>query len=641
MSDSGRIRVGDWRVMPALNRLERGDESVRIEPRAMDVLVYLAQRPGQVVSVDELIATVWKGIVVTDHSVYLAISQLRQALGDGGDERQYIETIRKRGYRLSASVASLEAGSDESRPALTGDGHSRRYLPSVARWLGVALGVAVTGVAITFVIRDEPDPRTSGGLPKVAVLPCANLSPDPDDAFFAAGIHEEILNRLAQLSGLRVIARTSMLQYADSRAPIRSIAAELDAAAVMECSVRYAGDAVLVTVQLIDPSTDTHLWSDAYSGDRSDIHGLFEMQVDIATNIARALDAELSPAEERRVGRASTNSMEAYTQILRLFEAYRRYGPPQALFGYVNRAIEVDPDYAFAYAARGSLQIASAFSGSVLRGAAPAAEPDPPDAERRLELAREDALRALEIDPELGFAHSILATLSMATGDREAARQSFERSAELSPGDPLVLRNYAAFQLEENQLREAFQAMERARQLDPNFAEPILYAIVGEYELARSFAQNDIDRNPLNPAGHLAIALLDATIFADAETAEQELRLVEELARENSTFFHLTTQLQVVYVYGRLGLTADARRVYDDVIAALPDEAVLTPAARMRAHLAFGEIDKAREWAARMVDSPVPGGQPAPLVFMHNTFNDPALERPEFVELRRRLGYAD
>jgi TolB-like protein/DNA-binding winged helix-turn-helix (wHTH) protein len=634
MSDQARIWIGDWLVTPGRNLLERAGQSTRIEPRAMDVLVHLARNPEQVVSVDDLVTAVWQGAVVTDHSVYLAISQLRQAFGDG-----HIETIRKRGYRLIVPVVPFEQG--DRRPGRAVDKQPGRRSP-IAAWSGAALAAILIGVAVLSLL-DKQDGALPPGPPRLAVLPCENLSPDPGDAYFAAGIHEEILNRLAQIGGLNVIARTSVLPYANAGLSIRQIASDLDVSAVMECSVRYSGDKILVTGQLIDPETDSHLWSNSYQRDRDAVSGLFAMQADIATNIARALHAKLTPSEERRVGRASTDSMEAYIQILKLFEAYRRYGPPEALFAYVDAAIMADPDYAFAYAARGSLHLASANAASILRGASEARDPGLVEVERqhRLELANDDALRALKIDPQLGIAYSILGALSFLEGDRGLARQHFERSLELGPGDPLVLRQYAVFEAVGNHLSRALELMERARQVDPGFAEPIMYAIAGEYDLARQFAQDEIGRNPLNPSGHLAIALLDATIFNDAGSAERALRLVEELAGEDAAFFHQTTQLLVAYVYGRLGLTSDARRVYDDVLAALPNEQALTPAARMRAHLALHEVDEAYEWAVKMVESPQSSGQPAPLIFMRNPFNEPVFEQPEFVELRRRLGYSD
>jgi tetratricopeptide (TPR) repeat protein len=167
-----------------------------------------------------------------------------------------------------------------------------------------------------------------------------------------------------------------------------------------------------------------------------------------------------------------------------LQQEYRLGRPPQALFGYLDRAIEADPDFAFAYAARGGLHINAANMRSILRIIAPNADPELFDVERQFELAREDALRALEIDPELGFAHSILAKVSRYTGDNDAARESFDRALELGPGDTLTLRDYAVFHIAANRFREGLELLERASQLDPNFVDPLHYAMAGEFDVA-------------------------------------------------------------------------------------------------------------------------------------------------------------
>ncbi len=654
MSDFARIRVGDWIVTPALNLLERGEQSIRVEPRAMDVLAYLARRPGRVVSVDELMAAVWQGVVVGDHSVYLAISQLRQALDDPAAGKRYIETIRKRGYRLTVPVVPLETASESSAtpggvagdeasqdtPALPGGPRPPSSRLFVAAWLGGALAIALgAGAAALVGLRGGSGATMPEGPPIVAVLPCENLSPDPDDAFFAAGIHDEIVQRLQQLSGLRPIARNAILQYAERRLSTRQLAAELDAAAVVECTVRYAGENVLVTATLIDPITDTPLWSQPYDGDRSDVSQLFAMQADIAVNIAKALNAELLPVEQRRIHRPRTDSMEAYQHFLQLLEEYRNFRPPQELFQYVNRAIEADPDFAFAYVARGVLHMVAANSSAILRATVPDADPELLDAERQLELAHEAVGRALELDPNLGFAYTILGTISLSAGDIETARQSFERAVELSPGDPFTLRNSALFHLTQNRFPEAIDLMERTRQLDPTAAEPMAYAIAGQFDLAREIARRE--QSSLSPLPHLTLGLLEATIFDNPETAEEELRLAEQLAKDNQVFFHVTTELELVYAYGRLGLKDDARRVYDEVLAALPDEGALTPMARLRAHLAFGEIDQAYELALEMADNPPPPTSRHLLLFSLNTFEDPVLERPEFVQLRRKFRYRE
>src|SRR5690606_2974600 len=180
------LMIGEWRVSRATNRIVRHGKTLQVEPLAMDVLVHLAARPGEVVSIDELIARVWNGRA-SDGSVYRTINQLRRALEGEGAETRYIETIRKRGYRLIAPVDSSSAAT----------------------------------AAEVIVPRGESTAR-----PSLAVLPFENLSPEQEAAFFAVGMHGEVLSQLAKISSLRVISRTSVLEYRDTPKNIRQIARE-------------------------------------------------------------------------------------------------------------------------------------------------------------------------------------------------------------------------------------------------------------------------------------------------------------------------------------------------------------------------------------------------------------------------------
>src|SRR5262245_7533248 len=177
----------------------------------------------------------------------------------------------------------------------------------------------------------------------VAVLPFTNLSPNPDDAYFAQGIHEEVLNQLGKLGALTVIGRTSVLRYADGKTAIPDIARELNVQTVMEGSVRYAGDDVRITAQLVDPKTGAQLWSDAYQRKFDDI---FAIQADIAMNIANSLRAEFSGAEQQAIERPLTSSAEAYALYLQLRGAPNNF---ESALTLLDHAIALDPSVAAAY----------------------------------------------------------------------------------------------------------------------------------------------------------------------------------------------------------------------------------------------------------------------------------------------------
>lgn len=282
-------------------------------------------------------------------------------------------------------------------------------------FLLIGLIVAAVGWLI---FRVEFDP--SGGraerdvLPNsVAVLPFENLSLDPQDAFFAAGIHDTILNELAKIGDLHVIARTSVLQYADGLTSVRQIAEELNVETVLEGTVQYAEGQVRITAQLIDPGTGAHLWSGNY--DR-DFAGIFEIQSEIASRIARALEAELIPGERAAIEAVPTTSLEAYELYLAAGELIRE-SPVRAL-ELTDRAIALDPEFALAWSRKGAIHSNLAVG-------------TPSNRAVEEEDARLAIQRAIELQPTLAQAHGQLALLRTRQRELVDAELAYRRAEEL------------------------------------------------------------------------------------------------------------------------------------------------------------------------------------------------------------------
>jgi TolB-like protein len=462
-------------------------------------------------------------------------------------------------------------------------------------------------------------------LPKVAVLPCENLSPNPDDTYVAAGLHDEILNRLAQLRGLLVVARTSVMQYDKTRPAISQIAHDLDATAVMECSVRYAGSRVMVTAQLIDPATETHLWSGSYPGDLSDLSGLFEMQADIAISIAAALDAEFSPGERRRLEELPTESPAAYAQFLRASEGGDLEA--EATLRHLDQAIEIDPRFAEAYATRGVSRLARAQSALI--------DPDSRfDLQTEFELAHRDAGRALALDPQLGLGHLVRATRhAYPRLDVEALNLEIEQAVELSPNHSLMLYLAAGFYLAQLRTDDAHALLQRIEVIDPNAPIGEFLLMCGDIDGAIDHDRQRLQWNPsdLTARGHLVLL---ETIRGRPDAAMRERRIIGEMQAIEGTERPLfgTT----VYTLGRLGLHDEARRMFERARREADDQ---FPTAWIYHHLGVGDIDGAYEWAQQVASQPLPPWAQAELWFVLNVTRDPVLERPEFVALRRRLGY--
>ncbi len=360
-----------YRLDPARRTLTQADGGgVKLAGRPFDTLVYLVEHAGEVVDRDAL------------NNLNQAIAVLRRLLGE-----QHIVTVAGRGYQFVTPMHAVVVEPDES----TGP----REMPSpVSRprfaWLYPVTALAVLAVALMALDRDGYAPRSTTG--RIAVPPC-DLSPDPNDSYFAAGIHEELLNRLGEIRSLRLISRSSVLQYADNRPPIPQIGADLSVDTIMECSVRYDGDQVILTVQPIDAATDEHLWSQSYPGDVSDLHSQYEIQAEIASNVANALRVEFLDEELAQIKQAPTDSPEARAFYLASVDAPTNGRKIELL----ERALEWDPEYIDAWTEKAfrHMLYAGFMTGEGFAAAHAA--------------ALEAVNRALDLDPNSGRAHAMFA----------------------------------------------------------------------------------------------------------------------------------------------------------------------------------------------------------------------------------------
>lgn len=458
----------------------RNGERVNLRPKAFNALQYLLDNRGRIVTKEELIRALWPRVIVTDDSLTKCIAEVRAALSD--DEHHYLKTVPRRGYLFDAPVTDV---ADEPLPAAApgevsvaraasaaardGDSTSEQTPPIEAppvgaaptahghRWVGLAITVAlVAGVAIgaSYWLRRAAEPQRAT-LPKsVAVLPLENLSPDPDNAYFAAGIHDSILNQLAQIDDIKTIARTSTLRYAAMTKPISEIARELNVGAVMEGSVRYADGRVRVTVQLIDGETDVHLWSEEYDRPLADVLGI---QTDIARRVAVALQAELSAEDEQLLGRAPAVSAEAYELYLRGRFHWDKTETPdfyQAI-EYYEQAVRVDPAFAAAHAG-----LADTYTMLHGLGVAPPSELST--------KAKAAAQRALEIDPALAEAYVSRGLIKhFFDWDFPGGDRDFEHAIALRPNLAIAHHLYGKDLVMWHRFDDSAAELERALQLDP------------------------------------------------------------------------------------------------------------------------------------------------------------------------------
>jgi len=467
----------------------------------------------------------------------------------------------------------------------------------------------------------------------LAVLPFQNLSPNPDHAFFAAGMHETILNELGKIRDLRVMARTSVLGYSDGQTPTTRIARDLNVQTVMEGSVQYADDRVRITAQLVDGDSGTHLWSEIYDREFREI---FAIETDIATRIASALRAELTPRESEALAEKPTQSSEAYVFYLKAIAVGALAGglevtPKQnaAIHGSLNQALALDPSFALAYALQ-ARNYAYSMARLVRRS-------DKLTVAVRGELAQENGKRALALDANSGLAYAGLAIVHRFAWRDKEARLAFKRALDLNPSDPRVLRDVAFFDLFRGRYDAAYEVAQKILEIDPalgSFLTAWTLMLMGK-ETSELVACRKV--LSLCPDFSLAHQLHGFIMLANGNKTKalESLRISEELGYEASVY----AIAQTGFTYGILGERAGARRAFEK-IEELAREYVATDAAWTLAYLAVDDMDKALLSLRHAADHPIPGEDLSAATIMFNMYSAAVLEQPEFLELRRSLGAA-
>ena len=442
-----------------------------LPPRVFDTLVALVAERGNLVEKDRLMQTVWPDAVVEENNLSQAISLLRKVLRDGEDGFRYIETVPKRGYRFVAPVREVEvenpedeAGGSPSKPvsataqrAPSSSGGASAFAGRARRFRGMlaVFGVAVLVLAGIWFAIWRARLRNQAGLVairSIAVLPLQNFSADAEQEYFADGMTDELITDLAQVHELRVVSRTSVMQYKGTHQLLPQIGRDLGVDAVIEGSVVRSGNRVRITAQLIRTDSDSHLWAKSYEGDMKDI---LSLQASVAEAITNEVKLNLSSAERNRLQRPAVNP-EAYEAYLRgrFFWNRRDDAGFKKAVEYFNQAIAKDPDFALAYAG-----LADCYILMVL---------DSPDPEKMAQ-AKAAALKALAIDDHLAEAHTSLAAVKIFLDwDWVGAESEFKRAIDLSPNYAPAHHWYGNILLGPlGRHEEAIAELKRAQSLDP------------------------------------------------------------------------------------------------------------------------------------------------------------------------------
>jgi TolB-like protein/DNA-binding winged helix-turn-helix (wHTH) protein/Tfp pilus assembly protein PilF len=451
--ENGRVWFGVFEFDTKAGQLSKNGIRVRLSQQPLQVLSLLVERPGEVVYRKDLHKTLWSSDVFVDfdHGLNKSIQKLRDALGDSPESPRYIETIPRTGYRFIAPVMKASRNRPLAQtevpvriPEPTANPSVRRDRKTKWRWLALGICAAIVGLAGTWlaVLRYT----AAKPIRSLAVLPLDNLSGDPAQEYFADGITDELITMLAKDSTLRVVSRTSVMQYKGARRPLPEIARALGVDGILEGSISRTGNQVHLTLQLIRADTDAHLWAESYDRSGTEVAAL---PGEAARNVATRLYSTVASSSPARA-----ESPEAHDAYLRgWYFLGKREADKSAT--YFQRAISIDPSWSQAYSG-----LAEAVQTEGVLGMIPQT-----DAVVKTEAA---ARRAIELDPQNGQAYS---TLGLTQGVFEwnwaDAEKNLKRGAALSPNNSNAVFEYANYFLAMNRPEEAVQHMRRVLELDP------------------------------------------------------------------------------------------------------------------------------------------------------------------------------
>jgi TolB-like protein/DNA-binding winged helix-turn-helix (wHTH) protein/Tfp pilus assembly protein PilF len=500
----GSLRAGLFEIDLDAGELSKSGRKVGLQEQPFRVLKLLLQRQGELVTRQELQTQLWPAdtYVGFDEGLNTAIRKLRMAFGDSAENPCFIETVPRRGYRFIAPVKRMEPPAVEAPQISRVPSEEKRTF--LVRRLAVTalLVVAFSVVAIPrtrrlvwgSVARSQQAP-VSGAIHSLAVLPLENLSNDPAQDYFADGMTDQLITDLGQIKALRVISRTSAMQYKGVHKPLAQIARELNVDAVVEGTILKSGNQVRITAQLIQAPLDRHLWARSYDGD---LHDILSLQKDVASAVAQEIQVALTPQERALLKSGRPVDPEAYEDYMqgRYFWNKRDGGAMERAIEYFQKATGIDPNYAPAYAGLAQTYVLLAgntgpkdeFVAAGKKAAKQALLLDPNLSEAHTALAllfgreydfvdeEKEFKLAVALDPNYATAHHWYGEGFLAPmGHFEEANSEMLQALALDPRSRIIATDWGATMLFERRYDEAYQQLCKVIAMDSGFSEAYLW----------------------------------------------------------------------------------------------------------------------------------------------------------------------
>jgi len=590
-----------FRLDPVNHLLWRGGDRVPVAPKSFDVLAYLVEHAGRVVTQDEILEALWPETYVNPEVLRKYILEIRKILGDRSDSPEFVETLPKRGYRFIPRVidestaeppdlAALPAAEERaaepkvgpttapSEQGISSSGKARLWTLAIVLLLAV---VAAAGMGGYFRPAQNRSPVSSLSNASIAVLPFTDMSPTKDQQYLSDGFAEQLINDLAAVPGVKVAGRSSAFQFKGKNEDLRDVGRKLGVANVLEGSVRRDGNHVRITAELAKADDGFQLWSQTYDREIKDI---FAVQDEIALAVTEALQSKLLGGGGHRIApnlpSANPEAYQAYLQAQYFSVRGQSREELGRALAYADQAIKLDEKYAPAWALRSTVYNMLAEVGLT-------------DVTEGFRNARHDAERAIALDPASAPAYlALAATQIYCDWDWDAANTSVAKAAALEPGSAEVFRIRSYLARETGDLDQAIKFYREAIELDPLRTDSylgmgyLLY-VAGRYDEARAALEKALDLNPQAAYVHLTLGKI---LIAQGKPQQA----LAEIEKETLEWGKLTGQ---ALVYHALGRERDSTAALAGLTAKHGADAAYYQVAQVYAFR--GQPDKSFEWLER------------------------------------------
>lgn len=644
------VRFGVYEVDLRTSELRKQGRKIKLQEQPCRILAILLERRGEVVTREELRMRLWSNdtFVDFDHSLNTAIMRLREALSDSSGNPRFIETLPRHGYRFIApvqEVSSTELTVSKERLSSTGtellvpvpespEPSQSTELPKLGptnksidlRYPLVLAGLFGVAVVAIFVLQLR-NLRKSTGSPaplnqnkSVVVLPFENLSGDKDEQYFTDGMTDELIANLAKIRSLRVISRTSSMEYKGTHKALSEIARDLHVDAVVEGTVLRSGNRVRITAELVQAATDGHLWAETYESQLGDV---LSLQSQVASAIVNEIRINLTPEEQQSLASMRPVSAEAYEDYLkgRYYWNKRSEEGLRKAIEYFQLATQRDPRSALAFAG-----LADCYSiiGSAIVGTVPSSDVAP--------KAKAAALKALELNSSLAEAQTSLATVRFNYDwDWASAASGFQRAIELNPSYATAYQRYSLYLMAMGRPQESLVQMNRARDLEPlsvsvNFSLGWRLYMARQYDQAIEQLHNALEMDPNFALPRMVLG----QAYEQKGAYDQAIAELQNAVRISHDSPPMVAALG--HAYGTAGKRTEAQKILSRLLEQSKREYV-SPFYVALVYAGLHEDERALDWLEKACED-----RSNPIVFLKV---DPQLENlraaPRFQAILHRL----